>query len=57
MKKKYSVEVKANNEAQANDIAELVQWVLDNIEPNDIQKLLTKVEKKPSIVKTALTFA
>lgn len=52
--KPVKIEIKAKNEAQAKNISELIQWVCDNVAPDDIEQLLTKVEKKPSLVKTAL---
>lgn len=55
--KKSTIEVRGNNDAQIAEITALVQWTLDNIKPDDVQKLLTKVEKKPSLVKTAIAFA
>lgn len=52
--KPVKIEIKAKNEPQAKNISELIQWVCDNVAPDDIEQLLTKVEKKPSLVKTAL---
>jgi len=50
------IKIEASEPTQVGELANLIQFAVQNIDRNDLVKLLTKVKQKPSIVKTALKF-
>ncbi|MDY4175412.1 MAG: hypothetical protein SOY07_09015 [Bacteroidales bacterium] len=57
MAQRFNITVSAAATAeQAQKIGARLQGVLDKVKPEDVIKLLTKVDKDPGIVKTALKF-
>lgn len=56
MNYKVSINITANSTDEARQIAALLQQTINNVDNNDIIKLLTKVADSPKVVKTALKF-
>lgn len=52
----FKINLAANGEAEAKNIATLLQQTVAVIDKDDLTRLLTKVVNSPSIVKTALKF-
>lgn len=52
----FKINLAANGEAEAKNIATLLQQTVAVIDKDDLMRLLTKVVNSPSIVKTALKF-
>lgn len=56
MNYKVSINITANSTDEVRQIAALLQQTINNVDNNDIIKLLTKVADSPKVVKTALKF-
>jgi len=57
MKKfKVGITVEAETTETVQQVGNLIQNAVDKVEQEDIIKLLTKVAKNPTIVKTALRY-
>jgi len=52
----FKINLAANGETEAKNIATLLQQTVAVIDKDDLTRLLTKVVNSPSIVKTALKF-
>ena len=48
--------LQGENVAQVAELTSLLQDVLDTVNPTDLQKLLRRFKKDPSIVKTLLKY-
>ena len=57
MQYKLTVKVEASGEAEVKQLGSLLQKVLQTSNNQEIIRLLEKVAKNPSLVKTALKFA
>lgn len=57
MQYKLTVKVEASGESEVKQLGSLLQKVLQSSNNQDIIRLLDKVVKNPSLVKTALKFA
>ena len=53
---KIGITIEANEPETVQKVGNLIQNAVNKVEQEDIIKLLEKVAKKPSIVKTALKF-
>jgi hypothetical protein len=53
---KIGITIEAENTEAVQKIGNLIQNAVNKVDQEDIIKLLEKVAKKPSIVKTALKF-
>lgn len=57
MKKfKIGITIEAKSEARVKKVGSLLQNTVNNVEQEDIIRLLEKVAQNPKIVKTALKF-
>lgn len=50
------IQIESDNQQQVAQIAGLLQFAVNNVDHNDLVKLLSKVKTNPGIVKTALKF-
>jgi len=50
------IRISGNAVIEIEETAALLQDFMDKVPPADVQKLLSAVKKKPSVVKTALKF-
>jgi hypothetical protein len=50
------IKISGNSVMEIDEITTLLQDFIDKSNPDDVRKLLLAVNKKPSIVKTALKF-
>jgi hypothetical protein len=50
------IKIHGNSVMEIDEITPLLQDFLNAVNPDDVRKLLLAVNKKPSIVKTALKF-
>ena len=55
---KYVVKItiESNNSTEVQQVGNLIQGTLNKVDNADVIRLLDKVNKNPSIVKTALNF-
>ncbi|WP_171973260.1 hypothetical protein [Saccharicrinis aurantiacus] len=53
---KVGITIEANTTETVKQVGNLIQNAVDKVEQEDIIKLLTKVAKNPTIVKTALRY-
>lgn len=56
MKYRFSLIMEAEDETKVKEVATKLQSTLEICDADDIVKLLSKVIKKPSLIKTALKF-
>ena len=50
------IRINAENADECREIANSLQFLMDNISQEDIKKLLNKVRSNPNILQTALKF-
>lgn len=55
---KYAIkiELESQSETQVKELGNLIQFAVNNINRDELVKLLAKVKTNPGIVKTALKF-
>lgn len=55
---KYAIkiEIESQSETQVKELGNLIQFAVNNINRDELVKLLSKVKTNPGIVKTALKF-
>ena len=53
---KIGITIEATNTEKVKQVGNLIQNTVNKVEQEDMIKLLTKVVKNPSIVKTALKY-
>jgi len=55
-KYKISINIEATQPAKVQRLGNLIQGAVNNVQQDDIIKLLEKVNRDPSVVKTALNW-